>query len=247
MRKNGLTNPYLLKSSKQKLKWAMRTFLILPLVFGALLLIPSFGAVYGGPVIIIPSSAITTWVGTGDGQNWSDPLNWNRQVGDVLPDTLPIFNHELPGPCDLVIIDDDTMAFSVYFDITFFRLANEMHIGSDDTLVINSGRTFDHTPDACLILNEFAETIVNDGKFKVFGNFINNGAFFNNGVVLDCGNISGSFLPLPGIVNRCPVGGELIPLDTTMVLVAGTQTAAAWMIPVIVSGIGIAIVIARKF
>ena len=43
------------------------------------------------------------------------------------------------------------------------------------------------------------------------------------------------------------VGGELIPLDTTMVLVAGTQTTAAWMIPVIVSAIGIGIVIARKF
>jgi len=44
-----------------------------------------------------------------------------------------------------------------------------------------------------------------------------------------------------------PVGGEMIPLDTTMVLVAGAQYTAAWMIPVIVSGIGIAIVIARKF
>ena len=43
------------------------------------------------------------------------------------------------------------------------------------------------------------------------------------------------------------VGGEIIPLDTTMVLVAGSQNTAAWMIPVIVSGIGIAIVIARKF
>jgi len=43
------------------------------------------------------------------------------------------------------------------------------------------------------------------------------------------------------------IGGEIIPLDTTMVLVAGTQTTAAWMIPVIVSGIGIAVVIARKF
>jgi len=52
-------------------------------------------------------------------------------------------------------------------------------------------------------------------------------------------------------LNECSVpaaiGGEIIPLDTTLVLVAGTQTAAAWMIPVIVSGIGIAIVIARKF
>jgi len=218
----------------------MRAFLILPLVFGALLLIPSVGAVYGGP-----DAAITTWVGTGDGQNWSDPLNWDRQFG--VTTTTTGFNHMLPESCDLVIIDDPATAFSVYFDITLFRLANEMHIGSDDTLVINSGRTFDHTPDACLILNEFAETIVNDGKFKVFGNFINNGAFFNNGVVLDCGNISGSFLPLPGIVNRCPVGGEIIPLDYTMVLVAGTQTTAAWMIPAIVSGIGIGIVIARKF
>jgi len=32
-----------------------------------------------------------------------------------------------------------------------------------------------------------------------------------------------------------------------MVLVAGTHSVASWMIPVIVSGIGFAIVIARKF
>jgi len=43
------------------------------------------------------------------------------------------------------------------------------------------------------------------------------------------------------------VGGEMIPLDTTMVLVGGAQYTAAWMIPVIVAGIGFAIVIARKF
>jgi len=46
---------------------------------------------------------------------------------------------------------------------------------------------------------------------------------------------------------RSAVGGEMIPLDSTMVLVAGSQTTAAWMIPVIVSAIGIGIVIARKF
>jgi len=49
------------------------------------------------------------------------------------------------------------------------------------------------------------------------------------------------------VIACTPVGGEFIPLDTTMVLVAGTQITAAWMIPVIVSGIGFAIVIARKF
>jgi len=46
----------------------------------------------------------------------------------------------------------------------------------------------------------------------------------------------------------CPlVGGDLIPLDTTALLLAGTYSTAAWMIPVIVSAIGIGIVIARKF
>ncbi len=47
--------------------------------------------------------------------------------------------------------------------------------------------------------------------------------------------------------DRNAVGGDIIPLDTTMILVSGAQYTAAWMIPVIVSGIGFAIVIARKF
>jgi hypothetical protein len=47
--------------------------------------------------------------------------------------------------------------------------------------------------------------------------------------------------------DRQAVGGNIIPLDSTMVLVAGTQTTAAWMIPAIVSAIGIGIVLARRF
>jgi len=43
------------------------------------------------------------------------------------------------------------------------------------------------------------------------------------------------------------VGGDMIQMETTSVLAAGAQYTAAWMIPVIVSGIGFAIVIARKF
>ncbi len=43
------------------------------------------------------------------------------------------------------------------------------------------------------------------------------------------------------------IGGEFIGIDTVSVLVAGTQNTTAWMIPVIISVIGIAIVIARKF
>jgi len=43
------------------------------------------------------------------------------------------------------------------------------------------------------------------------------------------------------------VGGDMIQMETTSILAAGAQYTAAWMIPVIVSGIGFAIVIARKF
>jgi len=43
------------------------------------------------------------------------------------------------------------------------------------------------------------------------------------------------------------IGGDMIQMETTSILAAGAQYTAAWMIPVIVSGIGFAIVIARKF
>jgi len=44
-----------------------------------------------------------------------------------------------------------------------------------------------------------------------------------------------------------PVGGEIIPIDTSALLLAGTHSVAAWLIPVIVSAIGIGVVLARKF
>jgi len=151
--------------------------------------------------------------------------------------------------CDLVIIDNnDSNPVTVHFNIPSFQLGNEMQIGTDDTFVIDVDTFFNHTPDfSCPILNLAAETIINNGNFNVFGTLLSQGLFINNGVVLDCGNIFGPTTPLPGIVNQCPVGGELIPLDTTSLLLAGAQMNAAWMIPVIVSGIGFAIVLARKF
>ncbi len=49
--------------------------------------------------------------------------------------------------------------------------------------------------------------------------------------------------------NQCfaSVGGEFIVIDSTALLLTGAQMNAAWMIPVIVSAIGIGLVIARKF
>ena len=43
-----------------------------------------------------------------------------------------------------------------------------------------------------------------------------------------------------------PVGGIMIPVDTTVLLLAGTHQISAWLIPLIVSGVGFGIVILRK-
>jgi len=62
----------------------------------------------------------------------------------------------------------------------------------------------------------------------------------------------GSCEELEAVLAECDqvcraVGGVFEGVDTTSLLVTGSQMTASWMIPVIVSAIGIGIVIARKF
>ena len=62
------------------------------------------------------------------------------------------------------------------------------------------------------------------------------------------GNLANAHDYLLNVQSQPPVvGGEFIGVDSAALLLAGAQMNAAWMIPVIVSGIGFAIVIARKF
>ena len=42
------------------------------------------------------------------------------------------------------------------------------------------------------------------------------------------------------------VGGEIIPLDTTALLLAGAQSVSMWMIPVVVSGAGIGVFVIMR-
>ena len=46
--------------------------------------------------------------------------------------------------------------------------------------------------------------------------------------------------------SRTVVGGHMIPVDSTALMLAGTQNTAVWLIPVLVSAIGFGIVILRK-
>jgi len=61
-----------------------------------------------------------------------------------------------------------------------------------------------------------------------------------------------SLAPLPeedlGLVSCAPfpVGGELLPIDTTSLLLAGVQTNLTWIIPIALSVIGISVILVRK-
>ncbi len=49
----------------------------------------------------------------------------------------------------------------------------------------------------------------------------------------------------PNFVPNSMIGGELSPIITTALLIAGAKTNAAWLIPIIVSGVGIGLVFLR--
>lgn len=49
-----------------------------------------------------------------------------------------------------------------------------------------------------------------------------------------------------GYGQGCIVGGELIPIQTTSLLLAGTQMTASWLMPVIIAGAGIGLVFLRR-
>ena len=53
--------------------------------------------------------------------------------------------------------------------------------------------------------------------------------------------------PSPPRPSPSAIGGEMIPIDTPTLILAGAQMNAVWMIIVIVSAVGIGIVIVRKF
>jgi len=79
----------------------------------------------------------------------------------------------------------------------------------------------------------------------------------SGGLVQNGGTLPSTILIQPGgtfetISSICPnggnggIGGKLLPIDTTALLLAGMQTNLAWIIPVIVSAVGFGIVILRK-
>ena len=60
------------------------------------------------------------------------------------------------------------------------------------------------------------------------------------------GIYTGTFQCITSPENGQVIGGEMIPIDSTALYIAGIQTSVSWIIPVVLSAAGIGLVIAGK-
>ena len=60
------------------------------------------------------------------------------------------------------------------------------------------------------------------------------------------GIYTGTFQCIASPENGQVIGGEMIPIDSTALYIAGIQTSVSWIIPVVLSAAGIGLVIVRK-
>jgi len=81
--------------------------------------------------------------------------------------------------------------------------------------------------------------------FENFSTFLNGGSLINV-IVSGQDQNFGDSVPITTIPSICSVvGGELLPIDSTALLLAGSQTFS-WMIPVVLSVLGIGLFIASR-
>jgi len=75
-----------------------------------------------------------------------------------------------------------------------------------------------------------------------------NGAVDNEVLIVDAYVVTNAVIGVDGIawLDEIPVGGELLPINTAALLLAGLQLSAVWLIPFAVSAIGIGAVLIRK-
>ncbi len=117
---------------------------------------------------------------------------------------------------------------------TVFVYGNGVELGLVDAAGFGPG---DH-----VVQQQFAVLAMPDGSgdldigFNTVTDF--NADFYNTGFGVEQIIIESA--------SGAPIGGNVIKLDTTPLIVAGAQMTASWMIPVIVSAVGIGLVIVRK-
>jgi len=216
----------------------MRTARAALIAFSVLLLVPV------GTQNAFAFTCFTLGSGT-----WNDPNTWQNCGGGVPDDTG-----------DTATIGGTTLGDVVQLNNNF--VVGTVTVAEGGTLSINAKLTsqplFVREQISSLFINCNGELVLteggsNEGLITNHGilqtvtgaTFTNTGTYQSSGTDIFVGPFTGN--PIVPIASICLIGGTLVPIDTTSLLLVGAQSTAAWMIPVIIAGIGIAIVITRKF
>ena len=141
--------------------------------------------------------------------------------------TQAVFAASMTIDQDAILIVGDDATINIDTDDSN-SLDNQGTLNIDSGSSINIGR------------NSFASlsntgTINGPGEINLFGTVIE---IQNTGIITAIIN---------EIFTSVAVGGEFIPIESTVVLLVAAYMTASWLVPVIVTSIGIGIVIARRF
>lgn len=176
---------------------------------------------------------------------WNAPSTWSNCGGGVPDDTgdtaeifdtgdVQLNNDFVVGPVNVIEGGSLSINAKLTEQTLFVQGGSNLFINCNGELVLTEGGS-----------NE--GLITNHGILQTItgADFTNDGTYQSSGTDTFVGPFIGN--DIEPIASICLVGGTLVPIDSTALLLVGAQMTAAWMIPVIIAGIGIAIVIARKF
>jgi len=177
---------------------------------------------------------------------WNNPSTWGGCSGGVPDNTGDSADIQTNGDVQL---NNDFVIGSLTVQ-EGGSLSINRQLTADDLLVTGRSDLFINCFGELIITtNEGGDNrglLTNHGLLQTLLNvpFFNSGTYQSSGTDIFGGTFTGN--DIEPITSICVIGGEFLPIDTTALLLAGVQTNAAWMIPVIVSAVGFGIVILRK-
>jgi len=115
-----------------------------------------------------------------------------------------------------------------------FNLAEEFHFDFVPTIPLTPGEIF---------------VIRIETGVQTIGSPFSNANLYPDGGAFQLGPPVSQFADIgfrTYFIQSAPIGGEIIPIDTTSLLLVGFQTNLAWIIPVVLSAVGIGVILVRK-
>ncbi len=175
---------------------------------------------------------------------WNDPNTWsncNNGVPDDTGDTVDIFDNGDVQLNNDFVVSSVSVVEGGSLSINAKLTAQPLFVEGGSNLFINCNGE--------LVLTEGGSNnglITNHGILRTItgADFTNGGTYQSSGTDTFVGPFIGN--AIEPIASICVVGGNLVPIDSTALLLAGAQSTT-WMIPIVLSGIGIGLfVVSRK-